>query len=80
MYIEEDVTIKDSIVGPNVSIGSGSKIEGSTLSDTIVGEGCTVEGSTLTNSLVGRDAVVDGVSGEITIGDHSEVRVAIRPR
>jgi len=80
VYVEAGVTIRNSIVGPNVSIGEGTTVDGSTLSDTIVETYSEIKGSTLTNSLVGHHAVVDNVSGEITIGDHSEVRVSPRGR
>mgnify|MGYP001602402596 FL=1 len=78
VYVESGVTIRNSIVGPNVSIGEGSAIDGSTLSDTIVETHASIRNSTLTNSLVGHNAVIDGVSGEITVGDHSEIRVSPR--
>lgn len=78
VYVESGVTIRNSIVGPNVSIGEGTVVDGSTLSDTIIETYSNIKGSTLTNSLVGHHTVVDGVSGEITIGDHSEVRVSSR--
>ncbi len=78
VYVETGVTIRNSIVGPNVSIGEGTTVDGSTLSDTIVETYSNIKSSTLTNSLVGHHTVVDGVSGEITIGDHSEVRVSPR--
>jgi glucose-1-phosphate thymidylyltransferase len=78
VYVEAGVTIRNSIVGPNVAIGEGTMVDGSTLSDTIIETYSNIKGSTLTNSLVGHHTVVDGVSGEITIGDHSEVRVSPR--
>ncbi|MES2359438.1 MAG: sugar phosphate nucleotidyltransferase [Gemmatimonadota bacterium] len=78
VYVETGVTIRNSIVGPNVSIGEGTTVDGSTLSDTIIETYASIKRSTLTNSLVGHHTVVDGVSGEITIGDHSEVRVSPR--
>lgn len=78
VYVESGVTIRNSIVGPNVSIGAGSTIDGSTLSDTLVETNSTIRGSTLTQSLVGHSAVIEGVSGEVTVGDNAEVRV--RPR
>src|SRR3954462_6582573 len=55
VYIEDDVTLSKSTVGPNVSIGAGSRIEGSTLSHTIVGKKAKIQGSTLKNSLLGDD-------------------------
>ena len=78
VYVENGVTIVNSIVGPNVSIGEGATIDGSTLSDTIVETFAEIRNSTLTKSLVGHHTVVIGVSGEVTVGDHSEVRV--KPR
>jgi glucose-1-phosphate thymidylyltransferase len=78
VYVEAGVTIRNSIVGPNVSIGEGSTIEGCTLSDVIIETNSTIRASTLTHSLVGHNAVVDGLTGEVTIGDHAEIRVSPR--
>ncbi len=74
VYIEDGVKIRDSTVGPNVSLGSGTVVEDSELRDTIVGTKARVIGARLTNSLVGDEAVVEGITGEVTVGDHSEVR------
>jgi glucose-1-phosphate thymidylyltransferase len=74
VYIEDGVTLVNSRVGPNVSIGAGSEIVDSALRDTIVGEGSRITGTTLANSLIGDGAVVEDFEGEITISDHSEVR------
>ena len=74
VYIEDDVTLSKSTVGPNVSIGAGSRIEGSTLSHTIVGKKANVKGSTLKNSLIGDDVTIEGLKGELTVTDHSEIR------
>jgi glucose-1-phosphate thymidylyltransferase len=74
VYIEEGVTLSRATVGPNVSIGAGSRIEGAQLRDTIVGSRTTIRNATLSNSLIGDDAIVEGVRGEVTVTDHSEVR------
>jgi glucose-1-phosphate thymidylyltransferase len=76
VYIEDNVTLKASTIGPNVSIGSGSVIENSNVSHSIVGINARIASSTITNSLVGDDTVLDGVKGEVTVGDHSEVKVS----
>jgi glucose-1-phosphate thymidylyltransferase len=76
VYIEDGVTLTGSTVGPNVAIGKGSVVEGSVLRDTIIGEAARVTSSRLDNSLIGDAAVVDGVSGSVTIGDHSEVKAS----
>jgi glucose-1-phosphate thymidylyltransferase len=75
VYIEDDVTLRGATVGPNVSIGAGSTIDGSELRDTIVGSGSRVAGSRLRNSLIGDSATVEGVQGEVNVSDHSVVKV-----
>jgi glucose-1-phosphate thymidylyltransferase len=75
VYIEDDVVLADTTIGPNVAIGAGSRLEGSELRDTIVGSGSTVVNSNLTDSLIGDAAVVEGVRGQINVSDHSVVRV-----
>jgi glucose-1-phosphate thymidylyltransferase len=74
VYIEDGVKIVDSVVGPNVSIGRGSVIEGARISDSIVGDKTRIARCELTNSLIGDEVVLAGLKGEVTIGDHSEVR------
>jgi glucose-1-phosphate thymidylyltransferase len=76
VYIEDDVTLTGSTIGPNVAIGKGSVVEGSVLRDTIIGEQARVTSSRLDNSLVGDSTVVDGVIGSVTLGDHSEVKTS----
>jgi glucose-1-phosphate thymidylyltransferase len=76
VYIEDDVVLKAARIGPNVSIGRGSIIEKSELIDTLVGSNTKIVGSTLRNSLIGDSAVIEGVSGELTLSDHSEVRAS----
>jgi len=75
VYVEDDVTLAASTIGPNVSIGSGSRIEGSQLRDTIVGTGTTVSNSALTGSMIGDAAVIDGARGTLNVSDHSVVRI-----
>ena len=75
VYVEDDVTLAASTIGPNVSIGSGSRVEGSELRDTIVGTGTTISNSTLTGSMIGDSAVIDGARGQLNISDHSVVRI-----
>ena len=75
VYIEDGVTLVDSTIGPNVSIGAGSVIEGTELRDTIVGEKTTIRGSTLTGSLIGDAVLLENARGQVTVGDHSELRL-----
>lgn len=75
VYIEDKVDLKSCTIGPNVSISSGSRVEGSELRDTIVGAGTVITHSVLSQSLIGDAAVVDGANGQLNVSDHSVVRV-----
>ena len=74
VYIEDGVAIRDARVGPNVAIGAGSVIENSELRDTIVGHQSQIRKCALRSSLIGDNVLLEGVRGEVSIGDHSEVR------
>jgi glucose-1-phosphate thymidylyltransferase len=76
VYIEDNVTLRKSKVGPNVSIGAGSVLDNAEISNSIVGSNAKITKAVLKNSLVGDDTVVEGVKGEMTVGDHSEVRAS----
>jgi len=76
VYIEDNVTLKKSKVGPNVSIGAGSVIDGSEVSNSIVGSNAKITKSVVRNSFIGDDTILEGVKGELTVGDHSEVRAS----
>jgi glucose-1-phosphate thymidylyltransferase len=76
VYIEDGVRVIDSTIGPNVSVGAGTVIEGSTVRDTIIGDKARISASRLAGSLVGDEAVLSGVNGTVSVGDHADVRVA----
>jgi glucose-1-phosphate thymidylyltransferase len=76
VYIEDGVKITKSKIGPNVSIGAGSVLDGAEVSHSIIGDRAKITKSVLVNSLVGDDTVLTGVKGEVTLGDHSEVRAS----
>jgi glucose-1-phosphate thymidylyltransferase len=76
VYIEDNVTLTGSTVGPNVSIGAGTVLENSSVSNSIVGSNARIVRSKIRNSLVGDDTLLEGIDGEVTVGDHSEVKAS----
>jgi glucose-1-phosphate thymidylyltransferase len=74
VYIEDGLVLTGSTVGPNVSIGAGSHLLSCTVSHTIIGSHSKLARCTLSHSLVGDHVVLEGVKGEVTVGDHGEVR------
>ena len=76
VYIEDNVTLKKSKVGPNVSIGAGTVLENAEVSNSIVGSRAKISDAVLTNSLIGDETVISGMRGELTVGNHAEVRAS----
>ncbi len=74
VYVEDGVTLRNATIGPNVSVGTGTTVDGSTLRDTIVGNDARITRSTLHHSLIGDRVVLEGFSGQATVGDDSDVR------
>ena len=74
VYIEDDVTLTGSTIGPNVSISEGTTIVNSSVRDSIVGRLVKIESSVLSGSLVGDHAVIQRVKGTVSMGEYSEAR------
>jgi glucose-1-phosphate thymidylyltransferase len=74
VYLEDGVELRNSTVGPNVSVSAGTVLERTTVRDTIIGAGATLIDCALHDSMVGDGAVLHNVRGAVSIGDHAEVR------
>ena len=72
--VADGVVFENSRIGPNVSIGAGSIIRGTELSHCIVGEHSTLENCTLSQSLVGDYVEAQGLTGTVSLGDHTVVQ------
>lgn len=73
VYVEDGVSLRDATIGPNVSIGSGTTIEGAVIRHSVIGHKAQVRHSSLEASLVGDHAIVEHVRGTVSVGDHAEV-------
>jgi glucose-1-phosphate thymidylyltransferase len=60
VYLEDGVTLRDCAIGPNVSLGAGSSVTGSTVANSILGERVQVRDATVERSVVGDDQVIAG--------------------
>ncbi len=69
--IEDGVELSGSRIGPNVTVGRGSRILRTALSNCIVGENVVLEDSELSESLIGSQVEVRGLRGTVLLGDHS---------
>jgi glucose-1-phosphate thymidylyltransferase len=65
--------IKNSIIGPNVTIGEKTSINYSIVKDSIIGAFADLYDIVLTHSLIGSDTEVKGESRSLNIGDNTEI-------
>ncbi|MCP1995246.1 sugar phosphate nucleotidyltransferase [Flavobacterium sp. HSC-61S13] len=70
-YIGENVILRNSTVGPNVSIGDHSIIEHAVLTNSLIQTHSQIRHANLDNAMVGNHAIYDGKHTQISIGDYS---------
>ena len=70
-FIGEHVVLKNAKIGPNVSIGDGSKITNSSIKNSLIQTFAEVENANLNNAMIGNFAKFNGEFSEISIGDYS---------
>jgi glucose-1-phosphate thymidylyltransferase len=72
-FIGENVTLVNSIVGPNVSIESGATITNSVVRNSIVRPGVQITDAVIDNSMLGERAMVTGTAMDLSLSDDSTV-------
>ena len=72
-FIGDGSLIRDSIIGPDVTVAKGCRIENSIIRNSIISENCTVSGANLADSVLGKGAEVRGKPGRLNISDDSQV-------
>ncbi len=65
--------IKNSIIGPNVTIGEKTNISYSVIKDSIIGSFADLSDIVLAKSLIGSDTEIKGESRSLNIGDNTEI-------
>ncbi len=71
--IAEGCVIRNSIIGPNVTIGEHTTIQSSIIKDSILGSYAVLEEVVLHSSIIGSDAFIRGLSQSLNIGDNTEI-------
>ena len=73
VQIPAGAVIKNSIIGPNVSIGENTEINSCIIKNSIVGSFSKLENVVLHSSLIGSDSIIKGQSQSLNIGDNTEI-------
>ncbi len=72
-FIGENVSLTNSVVGPNVSIESGSVVAGSIVKNSILRGNTRVQDCVMDNSMIGERAQVKGHALDVSISDDSTI-------
>ena len=71
--IGKSCVIKNSIIGPNASIGDNSNIDSSIIKNSIIGSFSNLFDIVLDDSLIGSDTVIRGETRTLNIGDNTDI-------
>jgi glucose-1-phosphate thymidylyltransferase len=71
-YIGANCYLKNSVVGPYVSIGNNSTIEHCVISNSVIQNDTIIQDANLQNSMIGNFVEYQGRKSEISIGDYSK--------
>ena len=72
-YIGDNVYLKDSIIGPFVSVGNNTEIINSEISNSIIQTNSKITNAKINSSMIGNYCRYEGNSNQINIGDHCEL-------
>ena len=73
-FIGENVTLSNSVVGPHVSIGDGTLVESSVVSNTLIQNKSKVQNRVIHNSMIGSHAHFIGRKEDLSIGDYTVIK------
>jgi len=75
VHIGEGAKVRNSIIGPYVSVAAGSVVENSIIRDSIINAGSKVRSLVLEGSILGNAVTLIGTPGKMNIGDHSLIEM-----
>ena len=70
-FIGENVVLKNTTVGPFVSVGAGTVIENTTVKNSLIQSNSVIKNANLDNAMIGNHVRYDGNFETISIGDYS---------
>jgi len=74
VFLDEDVVVENSTVGPYVSVGKATVIRDSTVKNSIIQRNSTISRAVLENSMIGNFVNFEGKSSDASVGDYSTIQ------
>ncbi|QVY64765.1 sugar phosphate nucleotidyltransferase [Polaribacter sp. Q13] len=72
-FIGENVVLKNTKIGPYVSIGANSIVENSTIVNSLIQSNVAISNAELDNAMIGNHAKYNGKYTSVSIGDYTEL-------
>lgn len=73
-FIGDNVVLKNTIIGPHVSVGNNTTIENSVISNSIIQNETVISHGNFTNSMIGNKVNYQGKAQDLSIGDYTEMK------
>ncbi len=73
-YIEDDVVLKNSVVGPYVSISKGTVIENCIVKNSIIQSKTILKNKLIENSMIGNNTKLEGRMEDLSVGDYNSLK------
>lgn len=70
-FIGKNVVLKNTTIGPYVSVGNGTVIENSTIENSLIQTNSEIKNAKLNNAMIGNNVKYNGDFTSISIGDYS---------
>ncbi len=71
--VGKDCNIKNSVIGPHVTIGDNASISSAIIRESIIGDYASIKEAVLRNSIIGNDTSITGFRQSLNIGDNTEI-------
>ena len=70
-FIGDQVVLSNVTIGPNVSIGAGTKIENSTITNSLIQQHSHIKNAQLNEAMIGNHVQYNGTFSKVSIGDYT---------
>jgi len=72
-HIAAGAVIRHSVIGPHVSIGAGTVIEDSRISNSLIQTNTRIQNKVMSGSMIGNHATIAGKAENVSLGDYNTI-------
>lgn len=72
-FIAEGAKISRAVIGPHVSVGSGTVIHNAIIRNSVIGEETHIENKIIENTMIGNHVTIKGRAGDLSLGDYTNI-------